>query len=500
MYSVLIIIIPILSFLLQAYPRLFNKYFGVDVWTRIIEADLIKRNHHRIPVKKISDGFILEGYFNYPPVFPWLLSFFPKKILFEKQGFIAPFFDSILNIVVAVIALQMTNNIYIALCAQAMYASIPLIVLENSYLTPRSLGYLNFVLAFYPLLLYSINHDPKLLAISYIFTVLIFFTHKFATQSLFFICIFFTFFDRTLLYVVTFFFGLLTAIIISNGYYFRIYQGHIGNILFWTKNYQYRFVHQVRGLVKKKEKMDFVGQIYFLLQKLSPLALIGTNLWLLGVFLFLIAAIFQWHILPIHNLMLIKMVGWVVFFYIFAICVLSFDILIPIGEGQRYLEMATVPTVLLSSISFFFLLQTPLRLYAIAVTAVIFLINFSLIFFLQWKGIIKDRNRSMTKDMEKIFAFLNSYKPIPRILCIPHQITTMVLYNTNTQVLVDIESGTLQKIQDVFPILRKSVREIAKKYKLNILVLKKDYATMQELRLKKKDLLMESEDTQVIKI
>ncbi len=125
--------------------------------------------------------------------------------------------------------------------------------------------------------------------------------------------------------------------------------------------------------------------------------------------------------------------------------------------------------------------------------------NLALIIFLQWKGIIKDKNRSMTSDMILVFSFINKYKD-PRILCIPHQITTMVLYNTKAKVLVDIESGTLQKISDVFPVLKKNVYEIAKKYNLNLLVLKKDYATMKELRIKNKDLLFDSGDTQVIAI
>ena len=496
----LALIIPILSFILQSYPRFFNKYFGVDVWSRMLEADLIRKNGHRIPMNKISNGFLLEGYFNYPPVFPWLLSFMPKKKLLEIQGFIAPIFDIFQNVFVFLFTFQITNRIEISLLAQLIYGTIPLNALENSYLTPRSLGYLNLTLAFYPLLLYSISPNPLYILASFIFTVLIFFTHKFATQSLFFLSIFFTIFEKDFLYLGIFLLGLISAILISKGYYFRIFKGHIGNILFWFKNYNYRFAHQIRGVMHSKStETDFVGKLYNLMRLFSPLALLSTNLWMTLPILYIGANIFDSPIF-VQNILYYKMSLWIIFFYVFSIGVLSFKFLIPIGEGQRYLEMATAPTAILSSIFLFSLFEAGFEFPAIIFTLIILLINLSLIFFLQWKGIIKDKNRSVTGGMTEAFYFINKLKPTPRILCIPHQITTMVLYNTNAKVLVDIESGTLPKIGNVFPVMKDSVINISKKYGLDILVLKKDYATMKELNIGKDALLFESGDTQVIKL
>ncbi|MBI4091744.1 MAG: hypothetical protein HY427_00860, partial [Candidatus Levybacteria bacterium] len=87
------LIFPVLSFALQVYPRFFNKYFGVDVWTRLLEIEHVKKAGHKIP-GKIKKGFIIDGTFDYPIIFPWLFSFFPKKFLLEIQGFVSPFFDA----------------------------------------------------------------------------------------------------------------------------------------------------------------------------------------------------------------------------------------------------------------------------------------------------------------------------------------------------------------------------------------------------------------------
>lgn len=497
------LIIPIISFLFETYPRFINRYFGVDVWSRMLEANYIRKNGHKIPMKEISDGFIIEGYLNYPPVFPWLLSFLQKKTLLRFQGFIAPLFDVVQNILVFIATLQLTGNLQIAMLAQVIYATIPLAILENSYLTPRSLGYLVFTCAFYPLLLYSLVPNPLYLIVGFAFTLLCFFTHRFALQSLLFICLFFSIVDRNPFYLGVFLGAFVLAIIISRGYYLRVLDGHIANIYFWVQNYKLRFAHQVRGIVKKRQKWDFVSLVYFVLGKFTPVTLIGTNLWVVLPIFFFIEGVFNFGIIPWHIVMeplYFKMSLWVIFFYVIGVLILSIKYLQPIGEGQRYLEMTFAPTAVLSAVIFASLLQTNLAMIGLALFLLILFTNVGLTIISQWMGIINDRYRSLYKDMREVFAFINRVKPTPRILCIPHQITTMVVYNTKAKVLVDIQSGTLQRMQDVYPILRKPVKDLAKKYGLNMLILKKYYASMEELKLEKNSLLFETEETQIFKL
>ena len=142
------LIFPLISYLLQTYPRFFNKYFGVDVWTRLLEVRIIRKNHFRIPARPIKKGFIFEGYFDYPPVFILLLSLLGTKNLEKYQGLIAPFFDALLNIFVFFVAIQLTGNLYIALISQLIYTLTPIVAIENSSLVPRSIGYLLFSISF----------------------------------------------------------------------------------------------------------------------------------------------------------------------------------------------------------------------------------------------------------------------------------------------------------------------------------------------------------------
>ena len=492
------IVIPIILFLFESYPRFFNQYFGVDVWTRLAEIDHVRKNHHRVP-KKIKKGFIIEGYFDYPPLFPLILSFIPKRTLEKTQGFIAPFFDSIHCLVIFLIAYQLTNRIDIALVSQLIYLFTPLVILENSYLTPRSFGYLNFTLALYPLLLYMASPKIIYLIVGVIFSVLIFLTHRFATQSFLLAVIFFSLIEKTFFYTAIFLFAGLCATILTKGYYLKVLKGHWYNIFFWIKNYKYRFANQIKGNAAKTPR-DIIGKMYYILGTFSPITLIGTNIWLLSAFLFILMRAYNIDILQIQNPMFYKMSLWVVFFYLFAVIVLSFKKLIPIGEGQRYVEMATAPIAILSSIALFSFLNTEYRGPSLFIFGAFIVINLSLILFIQKKGIIDDTNRTLTDNMKHAFKFINKLPGTPRIMCIPHQITTMTVYNTRADVLVNADNPGLMKLTDFYPVLKMPVVELARKYNLDYLLLRETFAKTEDLKIKKPNIIYRSGDILILKL
>ncbi len=496
MHYFLALIIPLFSFFLQSYPRFFNRYFGVDVWTRLLEIEHVKKAKRRIP-GKIKKGFIIQGYFDYPIIFPWLFSFFSKKFLLSVQGFVSPFFDILQNILVYAITFQLTGNVTISLVSQLIYASIPIIPIENSYLTPRSFGYFMFTLAFYPLMMFHINNDLRYLFAGFLFSTMLFLVHRFALQSLLFISIFFTFVDKSLIYILTFLFAFISAVLFTNGFYLRVAKGHLYNIYFWVKNYEFRFAHQIYGNVKPK-KQDWVAKIYPLLSALSPLMIIITNCWILSAFIYLYIFYNKTSGFP-QNSIFFKMSLWIVFFYIIGSIILRIKRLIPIGEGQRYLEMASVPASILSAI-FFYYSYEKWGLPVLIVFLIVLLGNLAMILALQIKGIIKDKNRSLTKELTKMYAFINKLPGRPRILCIPHQITTMTVYNTKAYVLVNADNAGLMKIADIYPVLKKSISELSREYNLDYLLLRESYATLNDLKIKYPNILYKSGDILLVAI
>lgn len=493
-------IVPILSYLLQVYPRFFNKYFGVDVWTRFLEIDLVRKNNHQIP-KKLEDGFILKGNFDYPPLFPMLLSFIPKKKLERWQAYIAPFFDALHCLLIFFIALQITNRIEIALLAQFIYMSIPIVAMENSYLAPRSFGYLHLTLALYPLLLYASSPKFIYLLAGYAFASLLFLAHRFAMQSFLFACIFFSIWDKSIIYLLVYVLSFITAVALSNGYYLHVLKGHWLNIYFWIVNYKNRWVHQVTGKSNSAGKRDLVGKINVLLSKLSPLTLISMNCWLLSAFLFFFLLLNGYHLPVLQNPLLQRFALWILFFYFWGILILSVKRFLAIGEGQRYLEMATAPSAILSSILFFSFLNTPYQILAYAILGCMLVGNFGVILFAQRKVVINDKTRSLTEDILDAFTYINKLKGRPRIICLPHQITTMTIYNSKAEVLVNADNQSLFKdMMLFFPVFTKSVKELAKIFSLDYLLLRESYVSLDELKLSKKDIVFRSGDIVLVNL
>lgn len=497
MVFLLPVIIAFISFLLQSYPRLFNKYFGVDVWTRLLEVNQVRNNGHRIPSKKLSQQFIIDGFFDYPPIFPILLSFISKDKLLSLQGFVAPFFDSLQVLLVFITAFFITHNVPLSLFAEFIYILTPIIAIENSYLTPRSLGYLMFNLTLLMTINYFYNQNYVSFFISVLLSAILFLTHRFALQSFVLISIFFTFYLKTPLFLIILLLGFCLALLATKGYYFRVLEGHFYNIYFWWRNLNYRFSHQVRGVLKKDIKLDWVEKIYKLLSVFSPIALFSLSPWSISTFV--VAIISFMKIIPIAPVF-VTFTVWIIFFYIVSILVLKIKYLMPIGEGQRYMEMVAVPSAILYAYIFFELLLNMLRPVAIALTVFILVSSFSVILFVQIKGVIKDANRSVNQDWLKMFDYINKQGNDIHLICIPHQNTTMVLYHTKAYVLVNADNKGLLQLNGIYPILTIPLENLAKKYHLTHVLIKDSFVSLKELHLENNKIEYSSSDIHLVNI
>lgn len=190
---------------------------------------------------------------------------------------------------------------------------------------------------------------------------------------------------------------------------------------------------------------------------------------------------------------------WVLFFYVFGAIVLKIKRLIPIGEGQRYMEMSSVPSVILSSVLFFYFYdQYPLL--SSVLLGILLLGNLALILFVQIKGVITDKNRSLTPDLAGAYKFINKLPGTPRVICIPHQNAAMIIYNTKADVLVNADNRGLMQIQEIYPVLKASVSSLQKKYALNYLLLRESYVKLSDLKIPRSKVIFQSGDVLVVNI
>lgn len=482
--------IPILAFVFEVYPRVLNRKFGVDIWTHLLYLKEYHKNK-RIP-GRIENGFLVSGDYDYPPVFILILSKFPFNLVKRYEFVFSPFFDSLLILLIFYISFYLTGNIAFSLITQIIYVLTPIIVLENSSATPRSLGYSLFTILFLSLFFYTLNLEIVFLLLAITSGTLIFLSHRFTTQGFLFFSIFFTVFERNPIYLGTFTVSFFLAIVLSKGFYLKVLRGHIGNLKFWAKNISYRFSHQVKGTYRQHKTQDFIFKIYNEFLKFPPFVLQITNPWILLVFYIFF---FQMPQDPLFS----KMVWWVMLSYILALLTIWVPKLRFLGEGQRYLELSVFPTAFLSANLLFSFLATDYGGFVLMFYIAIGVASFITITVIQRKGIIKDKFRTITPQMQEMFNFLKTLKDKPKLLCIPHQITTNTIYHSGCPVFVNASYSNIDKISEVYPYLKKPIKEVMKKYSLDMILLNEDYTKISDLKLEKYKIIKRIDNFSLIK-
>lgn len=479
--------LAILALFFEAYPRMLNRYCGVDIWTHLLYLQEY-RKQKGVP-KKITKGFLVPGVYDYPPAFITIMSKFPIRYVEKYEFLFSPVFDALNIILIFFFSYYLTQSIVISLVTQLLYILTPIIILENSSATPRSLGYTLFMSVFLMMFIFELTHIPLLLIGAVGAGSLIFLSHRFTAQSFLFFSLFFSIITLNIWYLIIFCAAFIVAIILSKGFYLTVLKGHLGNLSFWKNNITYRFAHQVRGIHEQHKTNDFVFRMYNQFLRFPPFVLAITNPWVLSALYFVFFT-------PLHDLVLIRFGQLVLFSYLLALATIWIPQLRFLGEGQRYLELTVFPAALLSVL---LLIKFSYNSLLIASYILVGILSFITIVVIQRKAIIKDKLRTLTPSLKRMFTYLKSVKNKPKLLCIPHQITTNTIYHTGCPVFVNADYANIEKISDIYPYLKKPIRQIMKKYQLDAILLNSDYATIADLKVGKHKIVKKFDNYLLVK-
>lgn len=469
-------IIPAIAFVFEAYPRFLNRSCGVDVWTHLLYLKEFKKKN-RIP-NEISGNFLVSGQYDYPPAFILILSRFPFRLVEKYEFLFSPFFDSIHLVLIFFLTFAITHNLYFALVVQFIYTVSPIIIIENSSATPRSLGYTLFTITFMSAFAYHGSGNLFFIFLSVVSGVLIFLSHRFTSQGFLFFSIGFSVIFLSPIYIGIFVLSLALTIIFSGRLYLRVLKGHIGNLIFWYKNIKYRFYHQIKGQLTTEKHTDFVFRVYNQFLKFPPFILLITNPWSSIWFYFMFFG------LPMDDISM-KFVWWITISYILALVTIWIPKLRFLGEGQRYLELSAFPAAFLSTKVFFDWVVIKGNNLVGLIYIIIAGLCLLTIIVIQRKAIIKDTLRSLTPDLLKMFGYLKGLKKKPRLLVFPQQITTNTIYHTGCSVYVNADYAHIQKISEVYPYLKTPIKNVMYKNMLDLVLLNEDFARISDLKLKK---------------
>lgn len=465
-------LISFLSFVLQIWPRIKNRFFGIDTWRFLLLADYIRKNR-KLP-ESIPEKYIVPGSVDNPPVLPILLSLFPKKWLEKNQSLISPLFDFLHSLTLFIMGYYITKNPLGGYMAQIIYALTPVVPLEASNLSLRTLSSLTFTWVMFSVQAYVMSPSVMAFCIAVALIVLLAYTHRMSMQVLFFLLLIFAMIDKNPAYLIIFFLGLSAAVFPFKGLYLRYLRGQLLLISFWMYNIQNRLAHQVRGNpTPKKRHVDFVRRMEYLINKIPVLPFIAVNPWILFVFFAIGANINNGMWPPI-------LIKWSLSLFILGI-IFNIKYLRFLGEGQRYLEYGTGAVALTAS---FIILKLEPGVLIFALVLLLTLICLGIILFMQRKVVLNNPDKSITPALWSVIEFLNKWEGEVRIACIPHSLADALAYFLNNgKVLLSDNSIGVWTLQDFWPFIKKPLKDTADTFGLNFYLISTNYVRLDEINI-----------------
>ena len=490
-YPILIgIIVSFGSLCLQTWPRLKNKWFGVDTWRHLAAADSIRKTA-RLP--QANEKYIFPEPSDYPPLLRVLIALVPCNIVKKYQWIISPLFDFIHSFIVFLAGWVLTGSAIAGIIAQLTYITSPLVVMENSSLTTRSFSSFLSTLTFFTFIYYLTTFNVFILFVSFCLGIALIMTHRFSLQAFFFFSVALSIYSVSLLpliFLVTCFFG---AVVLTKGYSWRVFTGHLQMLEFWRRNIHNRYAHQVRGNddnykdSSSAKKRDIVFTIYNHIRKAPFLAVLSANpSCIIGIFVAILgvfhSTIFEKII--ISNTVWPFILLWTVVLTFVGICIRQFKFIEFIGEGERYQDSGMFPSSIIAAGVGNYLLINGYQTLAIYIFLTLWIAGLSISIYLQYAVVYKDNGRSITKELWDIFDIINNEKKEVRIMTIPLLLADSVMYFTKAKVVsTDSSVAHLKHYSDFFPVLKKNIKDFANEYNLTHVIVNTDFVDFKELSI-----------------
>ncbi len=473
------------SFLLQVWPRIGNRQFGVDTWRHLAIADYYRRR--RRGETQEFDRYILKEPSDYPPALRVLLSLLPRTVVDRAQWLISPMFDAVHSLLLFGVAYALTGEIVVAIAAQTAYALAPLIVMENSNLSTRSLASLMFSALMIPHLAFHTSGDWVWYPVSLAVGTALFLTHRMALQALTAVTVALSLWFLTPYYAAALAGSWLAAVVVSRGFYLRVFAGHMAMLWWWRRNIHNRYAHQVRGLPREASQSgDPVFRIYQLVRRAPFVAVVAANAFV--VFPVVVAIDRGFQLGLFQTLTWDRQLGFVL---VWALTLLTTGVVIRqvrqvewLGEGERYGEYAAFPAALAVAAAITSIRPDLAWLPWLVLALIGAGAGLIPSLFLQRRVIANDTSRSLTPELREILAEIDGIEPRANLMTFPLFLADFALYFTRARVWsTDSSFGHLHHYDAVWPVLQQPVPEILRRYDVDHALVNEDYVRLTELDL-----------------
>jgi len=457
---------PVAALLLNLWARLFNPWFGVDAFRHLMTAAEARRLN-KFPTKS-SPEFLFAGIYDYPPTVAYLASLFPRWFDKYFQMLFSPMVEALNLAFLGATLFLLGYNPILIIKTQFLVMVIPAAVIDYSQYSSRGAGYFLFNLLVYGLILFAATGAAVWLLTGAVAFLLIVYTHKMAHQVAILFLPLWALTTQSFWPILLLAVGETVAFLINPTRYRWILKGHLQVLDYFRRNISFRYEPQFlgkSGIVSK----DMMYYLKLIIRKAPIITILSANLLVVMPVILLFADVQQGG--P-SVLLVPAWKSWALLLLGIALVTAYFRPLLWLGDGYKYVVYLSVPAAVLT-VQY---IETISRVRPGVVYGLVLAVLLIQSLYLQYSIVVKDRGRSLSRELAEVFGFLKPDSGKIRLATFPLHLSEITAYFTGVRTLstdsasVYVSGGDFEKF---FPSIRRPFSYFADKYQISHLLLQK---------------------------
>lgn len=462
---------------------------GVDTWYYLASAAALRRSR-RLPIS-LPQYLLHDKTESYPPGFILFLSVFPQPWVRRYFWLVSPCIDGLHLLLLYLITLRLTNSLFAAVVAGAVYAVTPQLIAETRSLNPRAFGLLLSSIAFYMILRITLPPEEAvhstlglqpwwLVFSAWLVTALLFLTHTTTSIAFLVAASALTVIFGDWRYLGFGSAGLAGAVVLSGGFYLRVIKNHLHAIRFWRRNSRYRGAHPIDDspIYGHPSSRKSVANWQAGGAARSAIRLLGENPFLVPMLLIATPSLTVEFWGP-------RIYWWALAILFWAFAVTFVRPLRVFGPGYIYMKASVFPTAF--SLALVTSGPEAWRSAPAIIIGLSFLLSMAAIavFYTYLRTRRSEHTSSTPPDLAKVASELATLGG-DGILCLPSMYADFVSFASGKKVLWGGHSGDLSNFEAVFPVIRRPLDELIEQYEIDYVLLDLAYTDPKLLRLDEK--------------
>lgn len=458
--ALLSFLVLLLGFVLRVLPhRLSPAGVGIDHWFWKAYIETYRATRQFPPV---LPQYLLDEHQWYPPLFPLLMARLPKALFDRWSHMVAVVIDLVrMSVLMLVAYVHGGREPVVMLIAGLTYATIPIQITYNIQLNPRGLGALMLdgvlilLLWFYP-----VATPWWAWAAAAILGGLILLTHKMTTQVFWFTLLISGLLYRDVRLLALIPVSVLVALVMSRGFYWRVFLAHWDIVRFWNKHWRWIGADQIR------ESPIYGDGTYERPGKLHPAGLRGALRQCSMMFAYSPAAwitcllVFERLLAPSAILIFPTFIlVWMVLPCVLAVLTTFVNPLKCLGAGYLYLYNSSLLASLLIAFAYRYTYNPVFSKVFVAAAIGLNLLVVA-VFYVKFVANKKIRIDTAFDDM---LAHLRA-QPSGTVMCVPAHWHEPVAYRTGMPVLWGAHGYGFRKLEPMFPRLLLPIGDVISCY------------------------------------